>query len=108
MRQLLRFPDPVNETSARFVASGVALLSLAALVLQQRWLVLALAYGFTARALTGPTLSPLAQLATRVFTPRTRFRHRYSPGPAKRFAQGIGAVITVTAAVVAFTSGMGI
>jgi hypothetical protein len=108
MGALFHFPNPVNETSVRFVAGCVAVLSLLALVLQSRWVVVALAYGFVARALAGPTLSPLAQFATRVFTPRTSFRHRYSPGPAKRFAQTIGAVVTVTATVLAFTTGMGL
>ena len=48
------------------------------------WILPALAYGFVARALTGPKLSPLAFVATRVVTPRLPFTHRYSPGPAKR------------------------
>jgi hypothetical protein len=108
VRKLFSFPNPVNETSVRFVASCVALISLLALVLQQRWLVAVLAYGFVARAAAGPRLSPLALIATRVFTPRTRFEHRYAPGPAKRFAQAIGAVVTGTATVLAFTIGMGI
>ena len=64
-----------------------------------------LAYGFVARALTGPTLSPLGLLATRVVTPRLHVAHRYSPGPAKRFAQTIGAVFTVTATVLWFGVG---
>jgi len=108
MRRVFSFPNPVNETSVRFVASCVALLSVVALVLQSRWLVAALAYGFVARALAGPTLSPLAHFATRVFTPRMSFRHRYSPGPAKRFAQAIGAVVMLTATALAFTVGFGV
>lgn len=108
LRKFFSFPNPVNETSVRFVACCVALIAVLALVLQQRWLVAALAYGFVARALAGPRLSPLALIATRVFTPRTRLRHRYAPGPAKRFAQAIGAAVTVTATVLAFTIGMGI
>jgi hypothetical protein len=51
-----------------------------------------------ARVLTGPTLSPLGQLATRVIAPRLGLP-KYVPGPPKRFAQGIGAVLTVGAAV---------
>jgi hypothetical protein len=49
-----------------------------------------LAYGFVARVLTGPTLSPLGQLVTRVVTPRLPVAPRPVPGPPKRFAQGIG------------------
>jgi len=107
MRAFFSFPNPVNETSVRFVASCVAAIAVLALALQQRWLVVALAYGFLARTLAGPRLSPLALLATRVFTPRMPIRHRYSPGPAKRFAQAIGACVTVAAAALAFTVGMG-
>jgi hypothetical protein len=97
--RLFAFPNPVNETSARTVAAVVAVLAVVAVAFQQGWLVPVLAYGFVARALTGPTLSPLGQLATRVVTPRLDVAHRYSPGPAKRFAQTIGAVFTVTATI---------
>jgi hypothetical protein len=106
VRSLFSFPNPVNETSARFVAACVAVTALVAIAFQVGWLLPVLAYGFLARALTGPTLSPLAQLATRVVTPRLRIRHRYSPGPAKRFAQTIGAVFTVTATVLWFGLGL--
>jgi hypothetical protein len=61
-----------------------------------------LAYGFVARALAGPTLSPLAQLVTRVITPALPFDEKLVPGPPKRFAQLLGAVFTVTAAVLTF------
>jgi hypothetical protein len=64
---------------------------------QQGWLIPVLAYGFVARSLTGPTLSPLGLVATRIVTPRLRVHHRYAPGPAKRFAQSIGALFTLTA-----------
>jgi Domain of unknown function (DUF4395) len=99
MRDLFSFPNPVNETSARTVAGVVAVLALCAIAFQQGWLVAVLAYGFVARALTGPTLSPLGQLATRVVTPRVPVEHRYAPGPAKRFAQAVGAIFTVSAAL---------
>jgi hypothetical protein len=100
MRSLFSFPNPVNETSARTVAAVVAVLAVVAVAFQQGWLLPVIAYGFVARALTGPTLSPLGSVATRVVTPRLPVRARYSPGPAKRFAQTIGAVFTVTAALV--------
>jgi hypothetical protein len=100
VRRLLSFPNPVNETSARLVAGAVAVLAVVAIAFQQGWLIPVLAYGFVARALTGPKLSPLGLLATRVVTPRLRLAHRYSPGPAKRFAQTIGAVFTLSATAV--------
>jgi len=99
MRGLFSFPNPVNETSARLVAGVVAVLAVAAIAFQQGWILPVLAYGFVARALTGPKLSPLALVATRLVTPRLHLSHRYSPGPAKRFAQSIGAVFTVTASL---------
>lgn len=105
MRNLFSFPNPVNEVSARLVAGGVVVLVVAILASRQPWLLVPLAYGFVARALTGPTLSPLGQLVTRVLTPRLRVEPRYSPGPAKRFAQGIGAAFSVTAAVLALGFG---
>jgi len=105
MAELFSFPNPVNETSARTVAAVVAVLAVVAVAFQQGWLLPVLAYGFVARALTGPTLSPLGQLATRVVTPRLPLSHRYAPGPAKRFAQTIGAVFTLAATVLWFGFG---
>jgi len=105
MRTLFSFPNPVNETSARLVAGSVAVLAVLTVAFQQGWLLPVLAYGFLARVLTGPKLSPLGLLATRVVTPRLHVRHRYSPGPAKRFAQAIGAAFTVTATLLWFAAG---
>ena len=105
MRGLFSFPNPVNETSARLVAGTVAVLAVIAVAFQQGWLLPVLAYGFVARVLTGPTLSPLGLLATRVVTPRLPVSHRYSPGPAKRFAQAIGAAFTVTATLLWYGAG---
>ncbi len=100
-RRLFSFPDPVNEVSARLVAAGVVAMAVTAIVLELRWLTLVIAYGFVARVLAGPTLSPLGQLVTRVVTPLLAAAPRPVPGPPKRFAQGIGAVLSVTAAIVA-------
>src|SRR5437879_11871349 len=103
---LFTFPDPVNEVSARLVAGGVVLLSVATIVLDQPWLLLVIAYGFVARVLTGPTLSPLGQLVTRVVTPRLGVPPKPVSGPPKRFAQGVGATMSVTAAVLALGFGL--
>ena len=104
-RRLFSFPNPVNELSARLVAGGVLTMALAATVLGQFWLLVPLAYGFVARVATGPTLSPLGQLVTKVITPRLSLPAKYVPGPPKRFAQGIGATLTVAAAVAYFGFG---
>ncbi|MFN8049886.1 MAG: DUF4395 domain-containing protein [Acidimicrobiales bacterium] len=101
-KRLFEFPDPVNEVSARLVAGGVVALCVTYLVSGQRWLLVPLAYGFVARVLTGPTLSPLGTLVTEVITPRLPIEPRLTPGPPKRFAQGIGATLSVGAVVASF------
>lgn len=101
LRNLFSFPDPVNEVSARLVAGGVVLMALAAIILDQRWITLVLAYGFLARVLTGPKLSPLGQFVTRVITPRLPVKAKFVPGPPKRFAQGMGFAFSTTAALLA-------
>jgi hypothetical protein len=103
--RVFAFPNPVNETAARAVAAAVAVLAVVTVAFQQGWLLPVLAYGFVARAVAGPRLSPLALLATRVVAPRLRVAHRYSPGPAKRFAQAVGAAFTVSASVLWFAAG---
>jgi hypothetical protein len=105
MRKLFEFPNPVNEVSARLVAGGVVVLSLLILVGGQHWAIAVLAYGFLARVLTGPTLSPLGQLVTRVITPALPVAPKMVPGPPKRFAQGIGATLSLAAAVAHFGFG---
>ena len=97
MRSLFKFPNPVNEVSARLVAAGVVLQCVAFIVFRQPWQLIPLAYGFVARVVTGPTLSPLGQFVTRVVTPRLAVAERLVPGPPKRFAQGIGATLSVAA-----------
>jgi hypothetical protein len=99
---LFSFPDPVNEVSARLVAAGVVLLGVAAIALDARWITVLLAYGFVARVLTGPKLSPLGQLVTRVVTPRLSIEPRPVPGPPKRFAQAIGATFSLSALVLTY------
>ncbi len=99
MRRLFSFPNPVNEVSARLVAAGVVLMSVTALVFQLEWLVVVIALGFIARVATGPTLSVLGQLVTKVITPRLPVQAKPVPGPPKRFAQGIGAAFSITSAL---------
>ncbi|WP_354701356.1 hypothetical protein DSM112329_01669 [Paraconexibacter sp. AEG42_29] len=100
MNDLFSFPNPVNEKAARVVAGVVALTALLALATGWRWLLIPLAYGFIARALTGPTLSPLGRLAMDVIAPRLGEKKQVA-GPPKRFAQAIGAVCTTLGAIFA-------
>jgi hypothetical protein len=103
--RLFSFPDPVNEVSARLVAAGVVLMAAIILFVGQTWLVAVLAYGFVARVLTGPTLSPLGRVVTDVITPRLPLAARPTAGPPKRFAQGIGATLSTAAAIAHFGFG---
>lgn len=106
LRSLFSFPNPVNEVSARLVATGVVLIAVTTIAIDQPWLTIPLAYGFVARVLTGPTLSPLGQLVTRVITPRLPFEPKLVAGPPKRFAQSVGVAFSVTAAVLALGFGL--
>jgi hypothetical protein len=103
-RDLLSFPNPVNEKAARVVAGVVLVAAVVVLATSAYWLLVPLAYGFWARVLTGPKLSPLGRLATAVVAPRLG-QPKHVPGPPKRFAQGIGAALTTVAAVAALAFG---
>ena len=98
------FPNPVNEKAARVVAGVVALTGVAILLTGAHWLLVPVAYGFWARVLTGPRLSPLGRVAMTVVAPRLG-PPKYVAGPPKRFAQGMGAAITTAAAVLALGFG---
>ena len=95
------FPNPVDEVSARLVAAGALLLAVSFALTVWTPLVAALAYGFIARALAGPRLSPLGLFVTRVLRPRLRIAPRPVAGPPKRFAQGIGALLSTLTLVLA-------
>jgi hypothetical protein len=99
MSSLLAFPNPVNEITARVVASGVVLLGVLALALQLPWLSIVLAVGFLLRVMSGPRFSPLALLASRVIVPRLPWEPRLVAGPPKRFAQSIGLTFSLAAAL---------
>ena len=71
-----------------------------------RWLMFVLAYGFLARVLTGPRLSPMGQLATRVIAPKLLGRDRPVAGPPKQFAQTVGLVFSTSALVLTYGFGL--
>jgi hypothetical protein len=105
MAGVLGFPSSVDEKAARTVAAGVVALALITAATGALWLTIPLAYGFWARVLTGPTLSPLGQLATRVIAPRLG-APTIVPGPPKRFAQAMGAAMSTTALVLGLALGL--
>jgi Domain of unknown function (DUF4395) len=96
---MFSFPNPVNEKAARVVAGVVAITGLIILATGWFWLLIPLTYGFWARVLTGPTLSPLARLAMKLMAGNPK----HVPGPPKRFAQGMGAAMTSVATVLWLT-----
>ena len=98
MNKLLTFPNPVNDYAARSVAGMVVLLCIATMVFRTPWLLWPLALGFVARVASGPRFSPFGQLATKVIAPRLG-PAKLVPGPPKRFAQTIGATLSVSALV---------
>ena len=104
MQQLFSFPNPVNEKAARVVAGAVLATVLVILATSWYWLLIPLAYGFWARVLTGPALSPLGWTAQNVIAPRLGEK-KPVPGPPKRFAQGMGAVMSTAALVLALVVG---
>lgn len=101
MRELFSFPNPVNEKAARVVAGFV--LATVIVILATSWyrLLIPLTYGFWARVLTGPTLSPLGRFAMNAVAPLLGPK-KPVPGPPKRFAQGMGAFMSTAALILAF------
>lgn len=86
---LFSFPDPVNDNAARIVATWVVALSLIIIFTKENFLVYILFYGFLARVLTGPTLSPIGYISMKFIAPKFG-APKHVPGIPKRFAQGIG------------------
>ena len=105
MRSIIGFPRTVNDKAARVVAAGVVALAIVTAATGWFWLTIPLAYGFWARVLTGPRLSPLGQVATRVIAPRLG-APKIVPGPPKRFAQAMGVVMSTAALVLGLLLGL--
>ena len=105
LRKVFEFPNPVNEVAARLVAGMVVILCLTIFLSGQAWLMFVLFYGFLARVTTGPTLSPMGLLASKVIAPRIA-KSVLVPGPPKRFAQSVGLVFSTTALVLHFVAGL--
>ena len=99
MKSLFSFPNPVNDVAARSVAGMVLALAVATILIGELWLLIFLVYGFVARVLTGPTLSPIGLIATRLVVPVLGIPDKPVPGPPKRFAQFVGLIVSVTGAV---------
>ncbi|GAB3284109.1 DUF4395 domain-containing protein [Sinomonas notoginsengisoli] len=102
--RLFPFPNPVNEFAARSTAGIVVVLSAVVLALGLAtgsvWGLWAIAVGFWLRLAWGPRFSPVGRIAVHVIAPRLG-PARLVAGPPKRFAQGIGAAVSTTAAILA-------
>ena len=94
MNNLFDFPNPVNEYAARTVAFMVLVLSIMTLIFASPWLAAILFYGFLARVLTGPKLSPMGLLSTKIIIPYFIKKEKLVAGPPKRFAQLIGLIFS--------------
>ena len=105
-RGTFSFPHPVNEVAARWVAGMVVALTLTIILTDLYWLMFVLAYGFLARVLTGPKLSPMGLLATRVLVPTFGNRQKIVAGPPKRFAQSVGLMFSSAALVLTYGFGL--
>jgi hypothetical protein len=105
MKKFFSFPNPVNDAAARTVALGVLTMALVAFSTNTAWLLIPLTYGFLARVAAGPKISPLGQFAVRVAGPRLTPWQKSMPGPPKRFAQAMGAVMTAATTIVWLSAG---
>ena len=103
---IFSFPNPVNEVAARFVAGMVLAFTISIIVFEVKWLQFILAYGFLARVFTGPTLSPIGLLATKLLVPLFGDRNIPVAGPPKRFAQFVGLIFSVAALVFTYIFGL--
>ena len=102
---LLSFPNPVNEKAARVVAGVVLVAAITVLAgTGWYWLLIPISYGFWARVLSGPTLSPLGWAAQNLVAPRLGAA---SPSPARPSASrtAIGALVSTAALVLALGFG---
>ena len=104
VKDFFSFPNPVNDKAARTVAAVVLVEVIVTLATGWYWLTIPLAYGFWARVLAGPKLSPLGWTAMNVIAPRLGEKV-YVPGPPKRFAQAMGTVMSSTALVLGLILG---
>src|SRR5271154_4585193 len=100
MSKFFSFPNPINNAAARTVGIGVTLMSVLAFVTGMPWIVIIVAYGFLARVLAGPKISPLGTFAVKVAAPRLKRWESFVPGPPKRFAQAMGLTFALATIVV--------
>lgn len=97
LREVFAFPEVVNDHAARCTAALVVTLALATMVAPspaRTWLAAALVVGFVLRVAAGPRYSPFGRLSVHVLAPRVAAEPRLVAGAPKRFAQGVGLVVS--------------
>lgn len=102
---IIGFPPVVNERAARVIAGVVAALGTIVLLTGWHAITALMAIGFLLRVAGGPRLSPLGRLVVDHVAPRLG-PPIPAAGPPKRFAQGVGLVVTAAAAVSALGFGL--
>jgi len=97
LKEVFSFPETINEYAARIVAGFVVIMALAYLYSHNIYLLAFMVYGFFARVVAGPSLSPIAILVTKIIIPQMGNPYTECPGPPKRFAQLVGLIFTSSA-----------
>lgn len=94
LKSIFSFPETINEYAARIVAGFIVIMALTYLYSHNIYLLAFMVYGFLARVMAGPSLSPIALLVTKIIIPQMGNPYAECPGPPKRFAQFIGLIFT--------------
>jgi len=97
LKNIFSFPERINEYAARMVAGFIFIFALTYLYSHNIYVLAFMMYGFFARVMAGPSLSPIALLVTKIIIPKMGNPYAECPGPPKRFAQLIGLIFTTTA-----------
>ena len=97
LKSTFSFPETINEYAARTVAGFIVVIALTYLYTHNVYLLVFMVYGFLARVMAGPNLSPIALLVTKIIIPKMGNPYTECPGPPKRFAQFIGLIVTTSA-----------
>ena len=98
------YPRVVDEVTVRLVAAQVLVVTVLAAATGWLWLFGLLAVDFALRVAYGQR-SPLALVARRVLRPRVPAAERPAPGPPKRFAATLGALMSVLVVLFAYVTG---
>ena len=106
LKEIFSFPEIVNDYAARTVAGFIFTLAVFYIQTQNIYILIFITYGFLARVLTGPSLSPLALLVTKIIIPKIGNPQLECPGPPKRFAQTIGLVFSASALYLALNGSL--